>query len=68
MAKLPCFSDAQALRIIRRLCADNNLDTLLLEGLCEIVQEHSGSGRADGVNEQIAQVIERFISRSDSGE
>ena len=60
----PCFDDTETRRMIRKLCEQHRIDDDLLKDLCEIVIEHSGSGKRFGVDEQIASVLSRFIERS----
>jgi len=60
----PCFEDAEARRIIRRICDENRVDDTLLKDLCEIALEHSGSAKRFGIDDQIADAVSRFIERN----
>jgi hypothetical protein len=60
----PCFEDPETKRIIRQICEEHRIDAELLKDLCELVNEHSGSGRRFGLYDEIASIITRFISRS----
>lgn len=64
MRELPCFTDREAKKIIDHLCQEYNVDVILLKDLCELMQEHSGSGRREGVVEQFNSTIDRFMSRT----
>lgn len=59
----PCFEDSETKRTVKAICDENNIDVDLLKDLCEIVNEHSGSGRRFGLNEDIETVLDRFIAR-----
>lgn len=59
----PCFEDSETKRMVKSICDENNIDVDLLKDLCEIVNEHSGSGRRFGLNEDIETVLDRFIAR-----
>jgi hypothetical protein len=63
----PCFEDAETKKTIRAICEDHRIDIELLKDLCEIVNEHSGSGRRVGMPEDIETVLDRFIKNSKEG-
>ena len=44
----PCFEDPEAKKVIRQLCQQHRVDTELAKDLCELIQDHSGSGRRFG--------------------
>lgn len=60
----PCFEDAETKRIIRKICDDHSIDDTLLKDLCELMSEHSGSGRRVGLDAEIAGCIDRYSERS----
>lgn len=60
----PCFEDAETKKIIRQICDEHKIDTETLKDLCELVNTYSGSGRRFGLNDEIASIITRFITRS----
>lgn len=60
----PCFEDPEAKKVIRRLCQQHRVDTELLKDLCELIQDHSGSGRRFGIDAEIAGCLDRFLARS----
>lgn len=60
----PCFEDSETKRIIRGICDEHHVDPELLKDLCEIVNEHSGSGKRFGLPEDIEGVLDRFVTRA----
>ena len=64
MRKLACFTDIEARKEIQRLCRENEVDINLLTDLCEVISMHSGSGRKEGVVEEITQCIDRLLERT----
>jgi len=58
-----CFEDRDTRPIIEELCRKNNLDLQSLTELCEVVQKFSGSGRKEGVTNDIAACIDSFLQR-----
>lgn len=60
----PCFEDPETRKIIRQICDQHGIDTELLKDLCELMNEHSGSGRRFGLPEEIDGIINRFFTRS----
>lgn len=60
----PCFDDPDTKRMIRDICDQHRIDTELLKDLCELVNEYSGSGRRFGLDDEIAGIISRFLTRS----
>ncbi len=61
----PCFDDPETKRIIREICDQHAIDIELLKDLCELIAEHSGSGRRFGLPEDIDTIITRFITRTE---
>jgi hypothetical protein len=61
----PCFDDPETRKLIKQICGNNNIDHELLKDLCELVNEHSGSGRRVGLPDEIDAVVDRFISREE---
>lgn len=59
----PCFDDLECGRVIRELCDEHRIDTELLKDLCELMQQHSGSGRKHHIDAEIALSIDRFLKR-----
>jgi hypothetical protein len=59
----PCFEETETRRQIDALCKQNDIDMMLLKDLCEVVQQHSGSGRREGITSEITDCIERFLQR-----
>ena len=59
----PCFEDSETKRIVKRICEEHRIDADLLKDLCEVVNDHSGSGRRFGMPEEIEIVLDRFSSR-----
>jgi hypothetical protein len=59
----PCFEDQETKRIIRQICEEHRIDIELLKDLCELENQHSGSGRRFGLPDEISSVITRFLSR-----
>ena len=64
MTKLACFVDAEAIKAIKKLCRENDIEMSLLIDLCEVVAMHSGSARKEGVIEDISQCIDRLLERN----
>lgn len=62
----PCFEDVETKRIIRKICDEHSIDDVLLKDLCELISEHSGSGRRFGIDAEIAGCIDRFSERAAS--
>lgn len=60
----PCFEDPETRKIIRQICDQHSIDTELLKDLCELMSEHSGSGRRFGLPEEIDGIINRFFTRT----
>jgi uncharacterized phage protein gp47/JayE len=63
MKPLPAFEDPETKKLIQALCAEHQIDAALLKDLCEVMQEHSGSGRKHDVDADIAGCIDRFLAR-----
>jgi len=57
----PCFRDSTSKRIIKSICAEHGVSVELLKDLCELMNEHSGSGRRFGLPEDIDAALDRFI-------
>lgn len=60
----PCFEDPETKKIIRQICEDHQIDIEILKDLCELVNQHSGAGRRIGLNDDIASIITRFLTRT----
>jgi hypothetical protein len=60
----PCFDDPETKKIIREICGLHSVDHDLLKDLCELMNEYSGAGRRFGLDDQIAAIINRFLTRS----
>ncbi len=63
MRPLPAFEDQETKKLIQNLCRETQIDMALLKDLCEVMQAHSGAGRKDGVDADIAGCIDRFLER-----
>ena len=63
MKPLPAFEDQETKKLIQTLCQETQIDMTLLKDLCEVMQGHSGSGRKETVNGDIAGCIDRFLER-----
>lgn len=62
-----CFEDRDTRRIIEEVCRRNRIDLQLLIELCEVVQKFSGSGRKEGINNDIATSLDAYLEREASG-
>ena len=60
----PCFEDPETKRLIRQICQEHQIDAELLKDLCEMVNVYSGFGRRFGLDDEIAGIITRFLSRT----
>lgn len=60
----PCFEDSETKRIIRQICEQHQIDMELLKDLCELVNERSGSGRRFGLDDELAGILSRFLTRT----
>jgi hypothetical protein len=60
----PCFTDSEAKRAMRQLCAEQRVDVELLQDLCSLMHEHTGKARIEGIDDQIATTIDRFLERA----
>lgn len=63
MKQLPAFEDEETKKLIHGLCQEHEIDMPLLKNLCEVMQEHSGSGRKHDVDADIAGCLDRFLAR-----
>jgi len=63
----PCFDDPDTKRIVRQICEQHRIDSELLKDLCELVNQYSGSGRRFGLDDEIAGILTRFLTRSEEG-
>jgi hypothetical protein len=63
MKSPPCFDDLESKKLIQDLCEEHRVDIALLKDLCELMQQHSGSGRKEGIDAEIAGCVDRFLSR-----
>ena len=61
----PCFDDPETKRLIREICEDHNIDKELLKDLCDLVNRYSGSGRRYGLDDDLASIITRFLTRKE---
>jgi hypothetical protein len=59
-----CFDDNETREIIKSLCRRHKIDIELLADLCDRIEDHSGSGRKDGIISEITECIDLFLSRS----
>ena len=59
----PCFEDPETKKIIRDICEQHSIDGDLLKDLCELMNDFSGAGRRFGLDDQIAGIITRFLTR-----
>ena len=66
MKAAPCFDDPESRKLIQDLCEEHRIDIALLKDLCEVMQEHSGVGRKEGIDADIAMCIRRFLERRPS--
>lgn len=62
-----CFDDREARRLIDGLCKKSEIDVKLLEELCEVIHEHSGSGRKDGIVSEFNTCLDSFLDRQGNG-
>jgi hypothetical protein len=60
----PCFHDRDTKQQIDDICEANDIDALLLEELCEVVEGHSGSGRKEGITADLTARIDAFLERT----
>jgi hypothetical protein len=60
----PCFEDSETKRLIRQICDEHKIDGELLKDLCELVNQYSGSGRRFGLDDEIAGILTRFLTRN----
>jgi hypothetical protein len=60
----PCFDDPDTKRIVRQICEQHRIDSELLKDLSELVNHYSGSGKRFGLDDEIAGILTRFLSRS----
>jgi molybdate-binding protein len=60
----PCFDDPETKRMIERICEEHQIDGELLKDLCELINNHSGSGRRFGLDDEISASITRFLTRN----
>jgi hypothetical protein len=61
MKTLPCFQDIETKKEIQSLCKEYEINIRLLQDLCEIALNYSGSGRHYGIQEDITACIDRFM-------
>ena len=61
----PCFDDPDTKRMVRQICDEHKIDGELLKDLCELVNEYSGSGRRFGLDDELASIITRFLTRKE---
>lgn len=59
----PCFDDPESKKLIHGLCEEHRIDVALLRDLCELIQQHSGSGRKHHIDAEIALCVDRFRER-----
>jgi hypothetical protein len=67
MRQPACFDDREARRLIEQLCKKSDIDVKLLEELCEVIHDHSGSGRKDGIVSEFNERIDSFLDRQSNG-
>lgn len=65
MAVPRCFTDPSARDKVRSVCEQYKVDQKLLDDLCQLVEEYSGSGRAHGISDRIAEAIDAFLLRAE---
>ena len=58
-----CFEDSDTRPIIDELCKKHKIDMQLLVELCEVIQKFSGSGRKEGVTNEISTCIDAYLHR-----
>ena len=66
--RLPCFREEDSALMIDKVCDEHGIDRVLLEDLCSVQIEYSGSGRPDGINADISRVLEEFMARAEAAE
>ena len=59
----PCFEDPETKKIVKEICAHNQIDMELLKVLCELVQVRSGEGRRNGMDAEISDALSRYINQ-----
>ncbi len=64
MKHAPCFHDQESKKLIQRRCKEEDVDMKLIQDLCELLTEHSGSGRKEGIHADITECIDRFLART----
>lgn len=57
-----CFREPEALAILARLCAENEHPVELLMDLYLVEMKYTGSGRPDGINSELGDVLEMYCS------
>lgn len=55
-----CFRDPEALAILQTICQKNGHSVALLKDLYQVVMKYSGSGRPDGINDEIGSVLDAY--------
>jgi hypothetical protein len=63
MKPLPAFEDPETKKLIHSLCQEHQIDAALLKDLCDVMLSHSGAGRKNDVDADIAACIDRFLAR-----
>ncbi len=63
MRVLPLFEDNEVRPLVQALAEEHRLDADLLVDLCKLELDRSGQGRADGINADIGDALDRCLKR-----
>lgn len=63
MRTLPLFEDAHVQEVLRELTREHRLDADLLKDLCNLERDSSGTGKAFGIDADIADALDRCLMR-----
>ena len=59
-----CFEQPESREILERLCSSNHIDVKLIEDICQTEMDYEGSGRPEGIYEDIQKCLDNFNQRS----
>lgn len=58
-----CFEDEEARKVLEALCRQNNISPELIHELYQISLKYVGSGRPDGIVDDLASALSRYSTK-----
>lgn len=63
---LPLFRNPEAKKVVQAVCTDHGITPRLLQNLIEIERDYAGSGRAEGISQDLEKCINDFLEERET--